>query len=432
KLRLVVDGDDRVGAERRFGATVTLRFTTAVDRETGGFSRYLQNDVWARVGNSYRPMNHRDQLQKDIEAALRERFDIETIGFFEALAPPLPVVEGGEDGWLEKPLAYVVLKARDPSVDRVPAVTMDLLFNDTLGPVTLPVASNAPLIDASGTPDRRPVRNLEVVQTVDLREIDNPDQDRAVTLEIQAKGQGVLPELDDLLAGVRTALPGYEVAAGGIEARPVGVVQNDADWLATRFVASPARETTEYTKPDENGIYRLTTERSWLVTFAPTGAAVGDAFAFPTLAAGLDGTLTSRHYTDMDIVPVATASVAVHPSPWSNRNLLVLGGLAAVAVVGAVLFLRRRRTAGAADEAMALPERITPLSVVAALRRIERDPAHALDASERQSLDREIAVIEAKYFAPDGDVPAGNGQSGAELRTVLERWMRGAGAAGSR
>ena len=66
------------------------------------------------------------------------------------------------------------------------------------------------------------------------------------------------------------------------------------------------------------------------------------------------------------------------------------------------------------------------------LARIERDPAHALDASERQSLDREIAVIEAKYFAPDGDVPAGNGQSGAELRTVLERWMRGAGAAGSR
>src|SRR5262249_12832442 len=144
KLRLAVDGDDRVGGDRPFGATLTLRFTAAVDRETGGFGRYLQNDVWARVGNTYKPMNYRDQLKKALEAALGEHLQGECIGFFEALAPPKPVKEAGEDGWMEKPLAYLVLKPKDPSIDRIPQVSMDMHFNDTAGPVVLPVTSNAP------------------------------------------------------------------------------------------------------------------------------------------------------------------------------------------------------------------------------------------------------------------------------------------------
>ncbi|MFM7260551.1 MAG: hypothetical protein ACKO3W_08095, partial [bacterium] len=122
KLRLVLDGSDRVGVAEPFGALLTLRFTHSVDRETGGFSKYLQNGVYARVGNNFRQVNYRDDLQKAIERSLGKDFDIEAIGFFDAFMPPRGVVEDGDAGWLEKPLAYLVLARNDAAVDRVPPV----------------------------------------------------------------------------------------------------------------------------------------------------------------------------------------------------------------------------------------------------------------------------------------------------------------------
>jgi len=44
KLRLTLDGPARVGT-KSFGAMVTMRYTNSVDRESGGFARYLQNSV---------------------------------------------------------------------------------------------------------------------------------------------------------------------------------------------------------------------------------------------------------------------------------------------------------------------------------------------------------------------------------------------------
>jgi hypothetical protein len=107
-----------------------LRFTHSVDRETGGFSKYLQNGVFARVGANFRQVNYRDDLQKAIERSLGKTFDIEAIGFFDAFMPPRGVVENGEDAWLEKPLAYLVLSRNDAAIDRVPPVAMDMQFTD--------------------------------------------------------------------------------------------------------------------------------------------------------------------------------------------------------------------------------------------------------------------------------------------------------------
>ena len=64
------------------GHSCPLRFTNSVDRETGGFSKYLMNGVFARVGNQFRQMNHRDELEKSIRDALGTQFEVDAIGFF--------------------------------------------------------------------------------------------------------------------------------------------------------------------------------------------------------------------------------------------------------------------------------------------------------------------------------------------------------------
>ena len=43
KLETVVDGSDVVGHEKPFGVFVNLRHTREIERESGGFGRYLQN-----------------------------------------------------------------------------------------------------------------------------------------------------------------------------------------------------------------------------------------------------------------------------------------------------------------------------------------------------------------------------------------------------
>jgi hypothetical protein len=427
KFRIVVDGSDRVGDSKdkgsRFGALLTLRFTTQVDRETGGFSRYLQNDVWTRVGNQYRPVNNRDLFNKSIEASLNEHFVVDSIGFFEPLTPPRPVKEEGEDGWLEKPMAYVVMTAKDASADRIPQLTLDMQFDDAVGPVTLPLMSNSPPIDASTSGGDRPVRNLEVSQALDLRGMDNSEKGRPVTLEIHAKGQGVIPDLEELLPGFRDALKGYAVSEKGIEVRPINVVQEDGDW-GQMYWGRPKDDEKDkgYIEPDESGMYRLTTERSWMITYTPTGSGVGGAFTLPALAKGLDGKLLSRQYADMDLVTVTTPTVPVAAPIFSIRNLLLLAGAIIAAAVGAVVLVRRGMGGVQEAESSQMPSRITPLSVITTLRRIQE--ADATDSVRQQSLTGEIARLEKLYFGPASSARPEGPASEIELKQVLQQWAR--------
>ena len=430
KLRLAVDGDDRVGTNERFGATLTLRFTAEVDRETGGFSRYLQNDVWARVGNSYRPMNYRDLLKKSLEASFGDHFEVESIGFFEALAPPRPVREGGSDAWLEKPVAYVVMKTKDPSVDRIPHMTMDMHFNDNSGPVVLPILSNAPTIDASKSGGTRPMKNLTIAQTVDLRDRENSEKDRAIVLEVQAKADGIVPEIGDLLPNYSTAIEGYEVTANGIEARPMVLVESEAGSSGMRsYMMSPVVQRQDYIEADESGAYRLPTERSWVITYTPTMTPVGAAFTFPTLNPRLSGdpktTLVSRQFADMDVVVVTEPSIPIRASMWSATNLVLGCCVAAIVLIGTIAIRRRKPKTTSQEGARAT--RLTPMSVITELRRIEGECAQRLDPSDRASLQAHIFSLEQEYFGPgDANGAHVNGEASEQLRGALDRWAHAA------
>jgi hypothetical protein len=425
KLRLAIDGDDQVGTNQRFGATLTLRFTSEVDRETGGFSRYLQNDVWARVGNSYRPMNYRDLLKKSLDASFGDNFEIDGIGFFEALAPPRPIRESGAEGWLEKPVAYVVLKAKDPSVDRIPQMTMDMHFNDTAGPVVLAIMSNSPQIDAAKSSGPRPMKNLDVVQTVDLRDMDNAQKGCPIIFEVQAKADGVVPELNELLPDYKNAMLGYEVTEKGVEIRTINLIEADtgSSFMKSFMMSSQQTQKTDYIAADETGAYRLPTERSWLITYTPTAATIGNAFIFPTLNKNLQGTLVSRQFVDMDVVTITEQSVAVRARLLSSRNLIITGIACVLIVIG--YFALRRRKPIAIEKTSLLPTRITPMSVITALRRFDWESGSTLSPTQRSSLIAEITKLEQTYFGRSESVDAlQNGEATEQLRGALDRWAR--------
>src|SRR5690606_3494244 len=133
--------------EEPFGVFVELRHTREIERESGGFSRYLQNQnnssSW--YYNYGRPLeNYRDKFQEGTTGLLNEQFEILSVTF-----QPEDVHSRAdrEYGWRVTPYAYVLLKARGPQVDKLPSLKIDLDFLDTSGYIVLPVESPAVPLD---------------------------------------------------------------------------------------------------------------------------------------------------------------------------------------------------------------------------------------------------------------------------------------------
>jgi len=411
KLRLAIDGDERIGAGKPFAATLSMRFTAAVDRETGGFSKYLQNEVWTFVGGQYRPMNHRDLLRKSIEETLAKHFDVDAIGFFEAFASPRPVIEGGEDGWMEKPMVYMLLRAKDPSTDRLPQLTMDLTFNDVFGPVVLPLLSNSPSLDASASAGMRPIRDLEVMQIVDTRSAFSSKEPK-ITLEILARGRGVVPELDDFMVGVRDAVPGFKVAEDGIEVKPISVL--GAEGVGRNFAfGSIDPEKQAYVDRDEDGAYRLGVERQWVVTYTPDIGESSGSFTLPKLKDPSSGKLGSKTFVDMDIVDVSASSVKINAPLFNARSMVIVAVLLSMTIGCAVWALKRKRARPSVDFDGIHEVRLTPLGVAMYLRR----RAAELSGDRETAIRAELASFERDCFGPDAKVP-----DEAELRSCVRRW----------
>ena len=427
KLRMVIDGDDRVGTGRQFGVVISLRFTNSVDRETGGFSKYLQTNAFVRIGRQYQEVNFREKLQKNIENSLGKGFTVESIGFFDAFMPARGVSESGSDGWLEKPMAYAVISRKDPAADRLPQVTMDMQFEDQTGPVTLVLPSNTPAI-AVGSPSAadpssiRPCLDLKVTMICDPRDARDREKDRSIKLEVVCRGKGAVPDLREAISGLDNAIPGYTIDDKGIEARPAVVMQEGEASTSRWGFGQPKAPEGGYPEPDEQGIYRLNVERTWLITYTPTGSSQGTVFTMPTLNQGVKATVDMRYFSDLDLVPVTGGIVRV-----DGRNLYALaamiGGPLVLLALGLFVYRRARgsRDTAPAAAAFAIPARLTPLNAVTTLRRLHTTHASTFDDARRAELERDIATLEQRYFAPSTSTtppPAG------DLGDVLNRWAR--------
>ncbi len=394
-----LDGDAVVGHAAPFGVFVSLRHTADVERESGGFARYLRNQKKQFYTFNYNPYAQQQQqrnfvedFEKQVREKLTDKFDIKTITFLDEKV----LSRGfGRAGWRETPLAYILVQAKDGSVDQIPALHMDLDFVDTRGAVVLPVESQIILLDAR--PDHvasRPLTNAEITQILDDREI---AQGR-LALEIKATAKGLVPELNALLKTNFASLRVEEFSDHGL-----GISQIDTEGDDVTPVS----------------------ERNWLIKLRVAEDAPSSlAFMFPE--ASLAGAkMIYKRYADADLVEVkpevALAGVMLRPRPW--WHWLVLGVFALAAIGGGIGWLRQHKPQAAQERpTYILPEPATPFAVISLLRRMEADPSLRWADSDRAELGKNIRRLEAYFFSRER-----NGDPEPDLVDVGRRWVALAG-----
>ncbi|MEO1616578.1 MAG: hypothetical protein AAFV88_12050 [Planctomycetota bacterium] len=435
-LRLRIDGSDRIGLEP-FGVILTLQHTASIDRSSGGFSRYLMDKYTQFSAGKWTTINYQERLRSSIEKSFGDSVQLLGIGFFQPMNPAIPIRMEGKTGWQEKPLAYMVLKAIDPSVDRLPEVQMDMHFTDASGPIVLPVVSNTVLVDASTTAAPRPIQDLSLEQTLDARPFLQGKSEPVVKLEVVARAAGVLPEIDRLLPSLDQALPGFEIDDAELVSEPIDVNQShrkqpEDDQTKTVQTAYSYQKAVPNLDPDEDGLFRLGTMRKWIVTYKPKQAALAqepDRFFFPDvgedaaqmLVAGK--TIKRFHYEDYDLVPVEQAElsfndVETNATPW------VLASLAALLLVtGAIgwrrLMGQRQTTEGSSA---VIPDSLTPTKAALMLREIEATKAIDWSAKDRVALRADIDFIQHQHFANPTLETATSPTSKVDLRSMVQQW----------
>ncbi len=384
-----VDGSAKVGHGRPFGLFVNLQHTRDIEREGGGFGKYLQNQNSGSFSYNYgRPTaDYKDRFEQAAKEALKEQFEVLSVTFQSEAVTSRAMPEFG---WRYTPYAYILLKPRGPQVDAVPQLRIDLDFLDTSGYVVLPVESPKLSIDASQVkPEPRPVKDVQVIQTLDERQA-NKGQ---LFLEVKAQATGLLPDLDDLTGAVPA---GFAVTK-----------TDDQGLLVKKFA--------------EDGTGNaILSERTWLLTLKGEDgqAELPTSFTFPAVklpTKATEGTVFQR-YVDADLA--AVAQTVTLEALYGTKRLAVsstaFAGAAAVAglVLAAVgLVVARVLRPAAVAGGVRLPDTLTPFSVA----RLLTDVRPTVPAARRAELDRDLEVVERGYFADgSGDRP--------DLRRVAEKW----------
>ncbi len=386
QLQTRVDGSTTVSHGEPFGLFVEIRHTREIERESGGFGRYLRNQN--DIGYSYnygRPTeNYRDKFADMAKQQLGEHFDVVSITFQNDSVHSRATEQYG---WRVTPYAYLLLKPRGPQVDRVPSLRLDLDFLDTSGYAVLPIESPTLAIDASAeVAAARPVDHIEITQILDERQA----KDGRLVLEVKATGHGLLPKLDELL----------DLRPDGFDTKNV----EDSGAMVSRFDPDGATDAIQ-------------AERTWNVTFVakPDLPARPRRFRFGTEKR--DGiTLLRQRYADADLV-AADAEVELLAEYGTPRPLwpwLLLGGIGLALLIGLGLALSRRRPAAAAV-GLQVPTQVTPFTVLGLLRQIR--VGAGIDAATASELDAVIASIEAGYFA------AGVASDAPDLRALATDWV---------
>ena len=393
KLDAVVDGSDAVGHERPFGLFVNLRHTREIERESGGFGRYLQNQSSGQsfYYNYGRPLSdYRDRFETAARQALEEHFEVLSVTF---QTPEVASKATAEYGWRITPYAYLLLKARGPQVDRLAPLRVDLDFLDTSGYVILPIESPAvPIVASQAVGDPRPAANLDVMQTLDERQA----RDGKLVLEIKATANGLVPPLEDLLE---------------IQPQEFDVVATEDQGLAVSHFDKEGDGTT------------VVSERDWLLTLRakPDLKQPPGSFRFAT-ALRDDAKMTYQRYVDADLLEVepVLSLEQEYAAPDYAPLWAGLGALVIVAATGIIFLRRLRRPRHREESAWPLPDHLTPFTVIGYLERI-RDH-NGLDAKEQKELAVTLSGLEQRFFA-EADAPSPDHPiDQPDLRDVAERW----------
>ena len=392
ELRLVteVDGPSDVGWKKPFGLKVSLRHTKEIERESGGFGKYLRNQNNQPYGYNYgRPLeNYRDKFQEAANQALQEQFEVLSITFN---SPDVTSKDSDTEGWRVTPYAYLLLRARGPQVDKVPQIHLDFDFLDTSGYTVMPITSAALPIDASKEGGaERPYEELTINQTLDERRADKGK----LSLEIKATARGLVPDLDEILD-----LAPKEFRVDHVDDQGVSVNAFDDDQV------------------------RIASERLWNVTLVPRDDIGHAASRFEFGRPRDPSTKVERHrYADADLVAsdeeiTLDTTLGKAPFPW----WWIAISLGTVALLVGFFAMKRSRQRGPEAARHRVPDRIEPFSVLALLREIAGDPR--LPSSLRGELDSVIGEVESYYFSQSDQT----GRNAPDLAHIATEWVRRAG-----
>lgn len=414
RLQTRVDGPNTIGRDQEFGIIVSVVHTEAMGR-VAQFGQYLSNDP--NMGSTKpkkksplaRKMREaqgpRDELELSFTEAFSPYFDIKSMTFATPEVKPRPT---SKPGWEETVLAYILVKAKDASVDKIPPLQMELKFMDLTGPVTIPAESAETIIKVSsaGEPSR-PAGKIEIAQTLDTRQF---KINGGLAIEVKATSAGLVPELEQLVdlaplkatAGVRNIDPH--------EGLQIKEINTWGDQVGAR------------------------SERLW--TIALDGDPIRERegmteIKFPAPKAK-DATAIYQTYNDMDLATlaqpsalvgrnsgggVAVASGSSHAALWITLVALVALGIGGIAI-------SLKRAAPTEDQIRArdvfkMPGEVDGFAVVALLRRLRSSPLVHLQEPQRQELQQDIQRVQHECFGADGGV-----MSESDLRGVAEKWLR--------
>ncbi len=389
-----IDGSDKLKAGEPFGLFVDIRHTKQIEREAGGFQKYLQNQRNGYYYNFGRPPeNYREKFEEAARQALQETFDVVSCTFH---ADKIESRGTDDADWRITPYAYFLLKPKGPQVDAVPPLKLSLDFLDTSGFAILPIESAKLPVDCTGAGDARPVTQVEIKQILDERKA----KEGVLALEIRATAHGIVPALDTLL---EVKPKDFEVVE--TEDQGAQVVQLDPETDEPSAVS----------------------ERLWNLTFKvkPGLSRVPETFQFAT-PKNAEHKVTWFRYADADLAEVPTGEASLTERYEAPRGFWgTLGAwfpwVAGIGLIGAGAFFawrQQKQTAPAAPTRFPVPDDLTPLNVLGLLRAIkDRAGLPVADASE---LAGEISRLEAHYYAADG-------VASPDLAATARQWSARAG-----
>ncbi len=388
QLRVTVDGPTEVGHGEPFGVFIGLESTRQLLRESGGFGKYLRGAPGQQMmGGGGQARDLRGDFQKNIHEALDETFEVVSLTFHDSSVKPIPL---SREGWTETPMAYLVLRAKNAAVDRIPSIQLDMDFVDTPGQVVLPVMSQVQPIDArdEAVPPR-PCPELAFEVTMDERDW----SEGRITVEISATGRGVIDDLDGY----------FEYERAGFEAEVI-----DGTLAITEFVS--------------DGIARgPRADRNWQITYRrQADLDVVAAFPLPQpTEAPPSSAIKYKLYRDADLLELgpeeAAAGVDLPVASASDLKRWILPAAGAVVLlILIILIARSRKPREKTEQELTAPAEPTPFSTVAFLRRVRSECG--LSEKDQTAITEQIHEIETNCFRPGES-------SEPDLRKIVKKWF---------
>jgi hypothetical protein len=417
RLKTAIDGPNTIWRKEDFGIVISLVHSNAM-ADLIDFGKYLgfssppKKKSAAKIRSMDDEVDARNELEKNILDSLGNFFEVKSVTFSPADVQPRTI---DKPGWSETVLAYVQVRARGVSVDRVPPIEMDLDYFDLSGPVAIPVTSAETLLQMQEErTTKRPYSDVTVTQILDTRQL---FVNGRLALKVIAAGNGLMPGLDDLvdLEPLKASAPIEE-----IEEETEGAIVKELNVYGDRVGISSTRE--------------------WSLILDSKNILDADSLVAVRYPTPRDASivLENQVYRDVEILPVDGAEIFVGDAadeyqessetpivsaPEKQKLWLALAIGAALVIIVILLLIRKAGRKGErklkASDVFKMPDQVDGFVAVRILRSMTRSNLVKLTGEQKKRIEEEIQRIEAACFNPSKQ-----GLPEEDLKKTLKTWLK--------